>query len=311
LQGNVSLRGDSHVTILVDGNPTSLFTGPGGGQTLLQVLASQYERVEVMANPSAAFGANGSGGIINLITRMNRASGVTGSVRGALGTRGRRKVGASVADKMGNVTLNADASWRRDPQFTTDIVHFFEPASGVTSREITKGVGIVHLRTARLGADVDLGGSNSFSADIHRTDFLFHSNMTSSLVADDSSGAAVRLFDRNGFFQQDRFDTEGSLRFRHDTNGKADDYSASLTYESTRNEDHDRFDNVALLPPAPDLFDNVSRIARLNRTEAKADYTSPRPDGSSILNELPNHGDQNQRHGRSRDGRRRMDAEPW
>jgi hypothetical protein len=282
LQGNVSLRGDGHVTILVDGKPTSLFTGPGGGQTLLQVPASQYERVEVMSNPAAAFGANGSGGIINLITRKNRASGITGSVRGALGMRGRRKLGASVADKMGKVTLNADASWRGDPQFTTDIVHFFEPASGVSSREITKGMGAVHLWTARLGADVDLGGADSLSADVHRTDFLFHSSMTSSLVGDDSSGAEVRLFDRNGFFQQNRFDTEGSLSFQHDTSGKSDDYSAGLTYESTRNEDHDRFDNITLLPRGPELFDNVSRVARLDRTEAKADYTSPRPDGSSI-----------------------------
>jgi outer membrane receptor protein involved in Fe transport len=282
LQGNVSLRGDSHVTITVDGKPTSLFNGPGGGQTLLQVPASQYERVEVMTNPSAAFGANGSGGIINLITRKNRTSGVTGSVRGALGTRDRRKLGASIADKMGKLTLNADASWRGDPQFTTDIVHFFEPASGVTSREITKGVGEVHLWTARIGADVDLGGSNSLSADIHRTDFLFHSNMKSSLVGTDADEAVVRLFDRNGFFLQNRFDTEGSLSFQHDTNGKADNYSASLTYESTRNEDLDRFDNISPLPVAPDLFDNVSRASQLHRTEAKADYTSPRPDGSSV-----------------------------
>jgi outer membrane receptor protein involved in Fe transport len=282
LQGNVSLRGDSHVTITVDGKPTSLFNGPGGGQTLLQVPASQYERVEVMTNPSAAFGANGSGGIINLITRKNRTSGVTGSVRGALGTRDRRKLGASIADKMGKLTLNADASWRGDPQFTTDIVHFFEPASGVTSREITKGVGEVHLWTARIGADVDLGGSNSLSADIHRTDFLFHSNMKSSLVGTDAGEAVVRLFDRNGFFLQNRFDTEGSLSFQHDTNGKADNYSASLTYESTRNEDLDRFDNISPLPVAPDLFDNVSRASQLHRTEAKADYTSPRPDGSSV-----------------------------
>jgi len=62
LQGNVSLRGDPNVTILVDGKPTSLFNGPGGGQTLLQVPASQYERVEVMTNPSAAYAANGSAG---------------------------------------------------------------------------------------------------------------------------------------------------------------------------------------------------------------------------------------------------------
>src|SRR6478672_6971853 len=52
LQGNVSLRGDANVTILVDGKPTSLFRGPSGGQTLQQVPASQYERVEVMTNPS-------------------------------------------------------------------------------------------------------------------------------------------------------------------------------------------------------------------------------------------------------------------
>lgn len=282
LQGNVSLRGDPNVTILVDGKPTSLFNGPGGGQTLQQVPASQYERVEVMTNPSAAFSANGSGGIINLITRKNRANGVTGSMRGALGTRGRRKLGASVADKMGKVTLNADASWRGDPQFTTDIVRFFEPASELTSREITKGVGVVHLWTARVGADVDLGGSNSLSADIHRTDFLFHSHMKSALVGTDASDAVVQLFDRNGFFQQNRFDTEGSLSFQHDTNGKGDDVSASLTYESTRNEDADRFENVSTLPPQPDLFDNVSRLSRLHRLEAKADYDSPRPDGGSL-----------------------------
>jgi len=282
LQGNVSLRGDPNVTILVDGKPTSLFNGPGGGQTLLQVPASQYERVEVMTNPSAAYAANGSAGIINLITRKNRASGVTGSVRGALGTRGRRKLGASVADKVGKVTLNADVTWRGDPQFTTDIVHFKEPETGVTSREITKGDGDLHLWTARAGADVDLGGSDSLSADIHRTDFLFHSNSTSELEGVDSSGASVRQFERNGFFLQNRFDSEGSLSFSHDTNGKGDDYSASLTYEANRNDDREHFENVSTLPPEPDLFDNVSRRATLHRFEAKADLTSPRADGASL-----------------------------
>lgn len=282
LQGNVSLRGDPNVTILVDGKPTSLFSGPGGGQTLLQIPASQYERVEVMTNPSAAYAANGSAGIINLITRKNRASGLTGSVRGAFGTRGRRKLGASVADKVGKVTLTADVTWRGDPQFTTDIVHFQEPETGVTSREITKGDGDLHLWTARAGADVDLGGSNSLSADLHRTDFLFHSDMRSILEGADSSGALVREFERNGFFLQNRFDTEGSLSFSHDTSGKSDDYSASLTYEANRNDDREHFENISTLPPEPDLFDNVSRRALLHRFEAKADLTSPRANGASL-----------------------------
>jgi outer membrane receptor protein involved in Fe transport len=106
--------------------------------------------------------------------------------------------------------------------------------------------------------------------------------MTSDLTGTDPSGTEVRRFNRNGFFQQNRFDTEASLSFTHDTSGKADDYSASLTYESTRNADADRFDNISTLPPAPDLFDDVTRIANLRRLEAKGDYTSPRADGSSL-----------------------------
>ena len=282
LQGNVSLRGDPHVTILVDGKPTSLFNGPGGGQTLQQVPASQYERVEVMTNPSAAFSANGSGGIINLITRKNRPNGATGTIRAAAGTRGRRKAGASFADKLGKASVNLDFSWRGDPQFTTDIVHFEEPATGVSSREITKGDGDLHLWTARAGADLDLGGSNSLSTDVHRTTFLFHSDMKSTLLGTDEADALAREFERNGFFLQNRFDTEGSLSFQHDTNGKGDDVSASLTYESTRNQDADRFQNISTLPPEPDLFDNVTRVSRLHRFEAKADYNSPKDEDSSL-----------------------------
>jgi outer membrane receptor protein involved in Fe transport len=282
LQGNVSLRGDAHVTILVDGKPTSLFNGPGGGQTLQQVSANQYERVEVMTNPSASFAANGSGGIINLITRKNHANGVTGSLRAALGTRGRRSSAASLADTAGKVTLNLNATWRADPQFTTDITHFEEPVTGVDSREITKGSGDLHLWTARAAADLDLGASNTLSADLHHTSFLYHSDMHSMLTGFDDQGAEVRDFSRNGSLLQNRFDTEGSASFRHDTSGKGDDYSASLTYERTREENSERFQNISVIPPAPDLFDQVSRLNRLGRFEAKADLNSPRPGDASL-----------------------------
>jgi outer membrane receptor protein involved in Fe transport len=286
LQGNVSLRGQGDVTILVDGKPTSLFSGPGGGLTLQQVPASQYERVEVMTNPSAAYAAKGSGGIINLITRKNRANGPVATARGAWGTRGRRSAGASFSDKFGKLSVTADASLRRDPQFSTDITDFTEPgASGqplVSSHEVTKGVGNLHLWTARGGADLDLNKDDRLSAEIHHTTFVYHSDMTTDLVGTDPAATVVRRFERNGFFQQNRFDTEGSLSFRHDTQGKGTDLTASLTYEQTLEDSRERFDNVDVLPPAPDLFDNVSRLAKLGRLEAKADLVAPMKDDSSL-----------------------------
>jgi outer membrane receptor protein involved in Fe transport len=286
LQGNVSVRGQGNVTILVDGKPTSLFNGRGGGQTLQQIPASQYERVEVMTNPSAAYAAKGTGGIINLITRKNRASGPVATARGAWGTRGRRSAGVSFSDKIRKLTLSADANIRRDPQFSTDVTDFTElgPTGQplVSSREETRGVGNLHLWTARGGADLDLNSDDRLSAEVHHTTFVYHSDMTSDLIGTDSAGTVVRRFDRDGFLQQNRFDTEGSLSFRHDTQGKGTDVTASLTYEKTLEDNRDRFDNVDILPAVPDLFDNVSRFGRLGRLEAKADLASPLTGNSSL-----------------------------
>src|SRR5258706_9683059 len=67
LQGNLSLRGDSNVTILVDGKPSPAFEGAGRADALQQLPADQIERVEVITNPSAALNPEGSGGGINLI----------------------------------------------------------------------------------------------------------------------------------------------------------------------------------------------------------------------------------------------------
>ncbi|WP_262423443.1 TonB-dependent receptor plug domain-containing protein [Brevundimonas denitrificans] len=91
-QGGVSLRGDSNVTILVDGRPSGILSGPGRAQALLQLPADQYARIEVMTNPSAAYSPEGSGGVINLITRPTAPrAGVqsTGSVRLNVGDDGR------------------------------------------------------------------------------------------------------------------------------------------------------------------------------------------------------------------------------
>ncbi len=59
-QGQVSLRGNSSVTILVDGEPSPLFQGPGRASLLQQLPANAYERIEVMTNPFGGVPARGN-----------------------------------------------------------------------------------------------------------------------------------------------------------------------------------------------------------------------------------------------------------
>ena len=94
-QGNISLRGDATVTVLVDGQPSTIFQGQNRADALLQMPASRFERVEVMTNPSAAFSPEGSAGIINLITRKSAKASRTVSLTAGAGTQGRYRASAN------------------------------------------------------------------------------------------------------------------------------------------------------------------------------------------------------------------------
>lgn len=79
IEGNISLRGDSNVTILVDGKPSSLITA-GNTDLLRSLPADSIEKIEVVTVPSARYDADGSTGIINIVMKKGKKTGVNGSV---------------------------------------------------------------------------------------------------------------------------------------------------------------------------------------------------------------------------------------
>ena len=78
VDGAVTLRGDANVTILIDGKPSAQFTGAAQGLSLLQLPASEIDRIEVLTTPPATYKAEGSGGVINIITKKARQPGYRG-----------------------------------------------------------------------------------------------------------------------------------------------------------------------------------------------------------------------------------------
>jgi hypothetical protein len=84
IEGNIALRGNDNVRILINGRPSAL-AGFGSTDALRQLPAEAIERVEVITSPSARYDAEGTAGILNIILRKEKTLGLNGSVITNLG----------------------------------------------------------------------------------------------------------------------------------------------------------------------------------------------------------------------------------
>ena len=78
VEGNVALRGNNNVRILINGKPSGL-VGISGTNGLRQLPSESIEKVEVITSPSARYDAEGTGGILNIILKKQERSGFNGN----------------------------------------------------------------------------------------------------------------------------------------------------------------------------------------------------------------------------------------
>jgi outer membrane receptor protein involved in Fe transport len=166
-QGNPSLRGERNVTILIDGRPSSQFSGQGLGQALQAMSADRIDRVEVMTDPPAEFRANGSGGVINLITKKAKGAGRTASLHVTAATHDRATIAGNVGYNSDKLSAVGDLSYQRMTWSgfeTIDQVQT-DPVTGRTAdgRDLSTTRWVGGMTTGHIGADYDLGSNTRIS----------------------------------------------------------------------------------------------------------------------------------------------------
>ena len=93
-EGEVALRGNANVKILVNGRPNR--TGEGG-KSVDNIPASLISRVEIITSPSAKYDPDGMAGIINIILKKGKYEGLNGSLK----VNGKSNENAGMSDMNG------------------------------------------------------------------------------------------------------------------------------------------------------------------------------------------------------------------
>lgn len=154
--GELSLRGNSNVRVLIDGKPTNIPTD----QLLKQLPSNAIKNIELITNPSAKYNPEGNSGIINIELIKNSTYGFNGSINtsATMGRNLRGSQGFNMNYKKGNINLYTNYNYRSGKN---DIIgSLLRPKDNVQE---TYGLNIINNHFFKLGTDIDLNKKTSLS----------------------------------------------------------------------------------------------------------------------------------------------------
>jgi outer membrane receptor protein involved in Fe transport len=288
--GNVSLRGDGNVTILVDGKPSAQFTGSSRGLSLQQFSASDIERIEVLTTPPAQYKAEGSGGVINIITKKTRKAGLSGSGQLSLGDQRRYVAGLSGAYNRGPLRLSGALGVRQDARerLTATSRVVLDPVSN-SQVASTQSVDEHQMRltpSAKLGVDYDLNDRQSLSLSASHRELSgnrhFDQHLTDGPSGGPAGGVLADISDRHDDGKDWNVITSEGLRFDQKLWRPNETLSLGLQRSAEHERESNAYRNSFTLPPAAPTFDELHVSHDLVKTEFNADYVLPLGKGREV-----------------------------
>ncbi|MBO0950938.1 TonB-dependent receptor domain-containing protein [Fibrella forsythiae] len=197
LDGNVSLRGSSNIRVLINNKPSTIVAS-SVADALKQIPADQIKTVEVITSPSAKYDAEGSGGIINIITKKNSLQGLNLNVDSGVGNRGSSlSLNGSYRKGKAGFTLGGFGRGIYNTKTDTDLEQTSQ-SNGVTTTTSQIGNGSSNglFGQYNLGFDYDLAKNQSITAGVRYgvRNFNTLQNLVTRLATNGAVSSSVNRF---------------------------------------------------------------------------------------------------------------------
>lgn len=263
MDGNLSLRGNQNVRILVDGKPTNM----DAATLLKQIPSTSIKQIELITNPSAKYNPEGMSGIINIVLHKNTNLGFNGDVNAGvtIGEKIHSNAGLNLNYREGkfNFYTNLGLSNRNWMQDIEILNHTSNSAEYLYFEDANDGY------LAKLGVDFYLDDKNIFSVYTNQnlsgedmesvSDIRYFEepelNYTQLMLMDQKNRSSTYNFDYRHLFDEDGHELE-----------------VEVDYNQYRNEDEADFSyqNSPILDPYEDEVEK-----EFNSTTVNVDYVLP------------------------------------
>lgn len=255
IDGNISLRGNQSVRILINGRPSNLVED--GADALRSLPAYLIQDVEIITNPSAKFSAQGSAGIINIIMKKDQRRGFNGSVGAGTGLPSNHEVSTNLNYRTENVNwfMGGGADYRSDPEDGYSYQEFIpsQSSSADTSyayRENTESNENEIDGDLRLGADFFLTDKQTLTLDANgQLEDGWNNetvNYTDYFVNNGTVGDVMRRIERTDEQNGMEKELEANLEYENRIQGRDHRLTAEASFEIESESENSKFNETVL-----------------------------------------------------------------
>jgi outer membrane receptor protein involved in Fe transport len=281
VSGNISLRGNTGVSVLINGKPSMLTANNG----LSQISAANIERIEVITNPSAAYEAQGGAGIINIILKKNSMQGFNGSLQVGIGNPANHSLNANLSYKTEKVNLFSNIGYRYVNVFASNTQFQRNSNNGSITTlnqfdEISRNNSIYNIY---IGGDYYINAKNTL------TGSYYHDKNNNNYTTDfrynyaDAAGVTDSIISRFENYREPKFFNELELNYVKTFDRKDKKWTTSLQYDFWNDDENQYITQQKTHPIEPAISNLYSRdIESSNDIFLRSDFVNPIHEHSKI-----------------------------
>ncbi|WP_209331855.1 TonB-dependent receptor domain-containing protein [Lunatimonas salinarum] len=277
MDGNVSMRGSSNILVLIDGRQSAIVAS-NVADALKQLPAEEIKSVEVITTPSAKYDAEGTGGVINIITKKNNLQGSSLNINSSAGNRS-STLGLNGSLKQGNMSWTLGGFGRS----MYNVLGSFSNEQVITQ---PNGTLMNVLQQANTGTDMLMGRYNlgwdfeldpnqflstSVSFGLRNRENLQKSLLTETYVSDALINASLRDVATND--QANNIDANFNYIKTFDRKGEEFSLSALYSVSNQRN----MFENSLYGEPETGILSRIlnNNVSKNEEFTVQLDYIRP------------------------------------
>ena len=281
VEGNVALRGNENVRILINGKPSGL-VGLNSTDALRQLPAESIERVEVITSPSARYDAEGTAGILNIILRRSKLQGFNGAVTASAGYPKSAGISGNINYRTGDVNIfnTTSYNYREVPGNSSSYTQYFNKVFDENGELVVDNLD-TYADESNDYDRVRKGLSTNFGIEWYITDSASLTGAISYRDGDNENNTTNILtqYDENGDVESEthRFDPEleddkviqYSLNFQKDFNTSGHKLTMDFQYEDNSEDEFSEVLREGI------NTERVSTLEDQQRILLQADYVLP------------------------------------